>query len=70
MLIALLALLCLAILAYGFALARAAIAKRVAPGLEALALGAVVNFLDTLGIGRLKLQRMEFDPYIAFARIP
>jgi uncharacterized membrane protein YfcA len=38
-------------LAYGFALARAAIAKRVAPGAEALALGAVVNFLDTLGIG-------------------
>jgi uncharacterized membrane protein YfcA len=51
MLIALLILLGLAVLAYGFALARAAVAKRVAPGLEALALGAVVNFLDTLGIG-------------------
>ncbi|MEA3042835.1 MAG: hypothetical protein QOH47_673 [Sphingomonadales bacterium] len=51
MLIALLILLGLAILAYGFALVRAAIAKRVAPGAEALALGAVVNFLDTLGIG-------------------
>jgi len=41
----------LAILAYGFALARVAIAKRVLPSLEPLALGAVVNFLDTLGIG-------------------
>jgi len=51
MLFALLIFLGLAILAYGFALARAAIAKRVAPGGEALALGAVVNFLDTLGIG-------------------
>src|SRR3954469_6265966 len=51
MLIALLILFGLAVLAYGFALARAAIAKGVAPGLEALALGAVVNFLDTLGIG-------------------
>jgi uncharacterized membrane protein YfcA len=51
MLIALLILFGLAILAYGFALGRAAIAQRVAPGIEALALGAVVNFLDTLGIG-------------------
>ncbi|HEV2817286.1 MAG TPA: hypothetical protein VGW40_08730 [Allosphingosinicella sp.] len=51
MLIALLIILGVAILAYGVALARAAIAKRVAPGAEALALGAVVNFLDTLGIG-------------------
>ena len=51
MLNALLILLGLAIAAYGFALARAAIVKRVAPGLEAMALGAVVNFLDTLSIG-------------------
>jgi uncharacterized membrane protein YfcA len=51
MLIALLILLGLAVLAYAFALGRAAIAQRVAPGAEALALGAVVNFLDTLGIG-------------------
>jgi uncharacterized membrane protein YfcA len=51
MLIALLILLVAAVLVYGFALARAAIAARVAPGLEALALGAVVNFLDALGIG-------------------
>jgi len=51
MVYALLALLSLAIFAYGFLLVRAAIAKRVAPGIEALALGAVVNFFDTLGIG-------------------
>jgi uncharacterized membrane protein YfcA len=51
MLTVLLIMLGLAILAYGAALVRVAIAKRVAPGLEALALGAVVNFLDTLGIG-------------------
>src|SRR3954454_20031899 len=51
MLTALLVLFAVAILAYGYALARAALAKGVAPGLEALALGAVVNFLDTLGIG-------------------
>ncbi|HEY5711316.1 MAG TPA: sulfite exporter TauE/SafE family protein [Allosphingosinicella sp.] len=47
----LLTLLGMAVLIYGFVLARAAIAARVAPGAEALALGAVVNFLDTLGIG-------------------
>jgi uncharacterized membrane protein YfcA len=51
MLITLLIFLVAAILAYGFVLVRAALAARVAPGLEALALGAVVNFLDTLGIG-------------------
>ena len=51
MLYVLLTMLSLAILAYGYALARAALAKRVLPGLEALALGAVVNFFDTLGIG-------------------
>lgn len=51
MLIALLILLGLAILVYGFALARAAIAKRATPTFEALGLGAVVSFFDTLGIG-------------------
>ena len=51
LLIALLVILAAAVLAYGFALLRAAVAARVAPGAEALALGAVVNFLDTLGIG-------------------
>jgi len=26
--------------------------------------------IDTLGMGKLQLERLEFDPYIAFARIP
>ncbi len=51
MLIAVLAILGLAILIYGVALARVAIAKRVAPNIEAIGLGAVVSFFDTLGIG-------------------
>ena len=51
MLIALLLLLGLAILAYAWAFIRAAIARRVGPSLEAIVLGAVVSFLDTLGIG-------------------
>jgi uncharacterized membrane protein YfcA len=51
MLIVLLILFAVAILAYGFALGRAALARRVGPSPEALALGAIVNFLDTLGIG-------------------
>ena len=51
MLIALLTLIGLAILAYGSLLIRAAYRQRAKPSLEALALGAVVNFLDTLGIG-------------------
>jgi uncharacterized membrane protein YfcA len=51
MLIVLLILLGLAALAYGFALVRAAVARRALPNPEAIALGAVVNFFDTLGIG-------------------
>jgi uncharacterized membrane protein YfcA len=51
MLIVLLVLLGLGMLSYLFALMRAALAQRVGPNAEALALGAVVNFFDTLGIG-------------------
>ena len=51
MLNVLLVLLGLGISAYLFALMRAALAQRARPNAEALALGAVVNFLDTLGIG-------------------
>ena len=51
MLIALLTLLAIAILAYGWVLIRAAIAKRATPSFEAIGLGAVVNFFDALGIG-------------------
>ena len=51
MLIVILLMLGLAILLYGAALLRAALAARVAPKAEAVALGAVVNFFDALGIG-------------------
>jgi len=50
LLIALLIPLSLAILLYASVLTRAAIAARARPTLEALALGAVVNFFDTFGI--------------------
>src|SRR3954453_9497654 len=51
MLIALLVPLGLAILLFAFVLIRAAIAERATPGPEAILLGAVVSFFDTLGIG-------------------
>src|SRR5947209_569465 len=51
MLIALLVPLGLAILLFAFVLIRAAIAERAVPRSEAVLLGAVVSFFDTLGIG-------------------
>src|SRR3954451_20355715 len=51
MLIAILIPLGLAILMFTVILARAAIAKRAVPLPEAVALGAIVSFFDTLGIG-------------------
>jgi uncharacterized membrane protein YfcA len=51
MLTALLVPLGLAILLFGFVLLRAALAERAAPKPEAMLLGAVVSFFDTLGIG-------------------
>jgi uncharacterized membrane protein YfcA len=51
MLIALLIPLGLAALGLIFLLARAAIARRATPTFEAIVLGAVTNFFDTLGIG-------------------
>ena len=51
MLIALLIPLGLAILLFAVILVRSAIAKRALPNSEMLAVGAVVNFFDTLGIG-------------------
>src|SRR5688500_15608294 len=51
MLIALLVALTIAVLAYAVALARVAVARRVRPNVEAIGLGAVVSFFDTLGIG-------------------
>lgn len=40
-----------AMLVYAVALAQATIAQRVRPNAEAIGLGAIVNFFDTLGIG-------------------
>jgi len=71
LLIALLIPLGMAILVYATVLTRAAIARRAAPTLEALALGAVVNFFDTFGIGSfaqttawMKFRRMVPDRLI------
>ena len=71
MLIAILVPLGLGILLYLYALVRAALAKRATPTMEALALGAVVSFFDTLGIGCfapttawMKLRRMVPDRLI------
>jgi uncharacterized membrane protein YfcA len=51
MLIALLIPLTLAILVYAIVLIRAVIARHVLPKWEAVILGAITNFFDTLGIG-------------------
>ncbi len=51
MLIALLVPLALAILLFGAILVRSAIERRAVPKLEAVIVGAIVNFFDTLGIG-------------------
>ena len=71
LLIALLVPLSLAILVYASVLARAAISARAKPTLEALALGAVVNFFDTFGISSfaqttawMKFRRMVPDRLI------
>lgn len=71
MLAALLVPLCLAIAFFAFFLVRAAIAERAAPGIEAILLGAVVSFFDTLGIGSfapatawMKFRRMVPDRLI------
>ena len=51
MLLALLIPLSLAVLLFSFVLLRSAVRQRVVPNLEALIVGAVVCFFDTLGIG-------------------
>ena len=51
MLTALLIPLALAVLVYALMLVRAALASRAVPRLEAVALGAITNFFDTLGVG-------------------
>jgi uncharacterized membrane protein YfcA len=71
MLIALLVPLALATLAFSALFAWTAVKRRVAPRAEALGLGAVVSFFDTLGIGSfaptmawLKLRRLTTDKLI------
>jgi uncharacterized membrane protein YfcA len=71
MLVALLVPLGLSILLFSFVLIRAAIAERATPGREAILLGAIVSFFDTLGIGSfapttawLKFRRMVTDRQI------
>lgn len=71
MLTALLIPLALAAFVYAVALLRAAVARRSAPGLEGVALGAITNFFDTLGIGSfaptmawLKFRRLVPDRLI------
>ena len=71
LLIALLIPLGLAILVYALVLTRAAIAARATPRVEALLLGAVVNFFDTFGISSfaqttawMKFRRMVPDRLI------
>src|SRR5204862_1739482 len=41
----------LAVLLFSFVLVRSAVRQRALPKLEAIAVGAIVNFFDTLGIG-------------------
>jgi uncharacterized membrane protein YfcA len=70
-LIALLIPLALAAIFYAVMLTRAALARRAGPGLEAIALGAITNFSDTLGVGSfaptmawLKFRRLVPDRLI------
>jgi len=62
MLLALALPLAIATIVYGLILLRAMIARGAAPGVEALALGAITNFFDTLGIG-------SFAPTTAWFRL-
>jgi uncharacterized membrane protein YfcA len=62
MLIALLSVLGVAAVGFSFLLLRKAIATRAAPRLEAVVLGAVTNFFDTLGIG-------SFAPTMAWFKL-
>ena len=63
--------LALAAIFYGVVLGRAALARRAVPGFEAIALGAITNFFDTLGVGSfaptmawLKFRKMVPDKLI------
>jgi len=71
MLIALLVPVCLAAVLFGFILIRSAIARNARPSVEAMMVGVIVNFFDTLGIGSfapttawLKFRRLVPDRLI------
>ena len=71
MLTAILLIIGAAIVYYAAILTRAAVAQKAVPNLEALILGAVVNFFDALGIGSfatttawMKFRRMVPDRLI------
>lgn len=71
MLTALLIPLALAAMVYALMLVRAALARRAVPRLEGIALGAITNFFDTLGVGSfaptmawLKFRRLVPDRLI------
>ncbi|HTJ20370.1 MAG TPA: sulfite exporter TauE/SafE family protein [Steroidobacteraceae bacterium] len=71
MLMALLIPLALAALFYAVMLTRAALARRAGPGFEAIVLGVITNFFDTLGVGSfaptmawLKFRRLVPDRLI------
>lgn len=59
-------------LAYAALLIRAAVAARAGPRLEAVALGAITNFLDTLGIGSFAptMAWFKFRGLVADRHIP
>ena len=63
--------LALAAIFYGVMLTRAALARRAGPGFEAIVLGVITNFFDTLGVGSfaptmawLKFRRLVPDRLI------
>src|SRR5205809_8130364 len=72
MLIALLIPLALAIIVYAVVLMRAVIAKHVVPSWEAVIVGAVTNFFDTLGIGSFAptMAWLKFRKLLAAKLIP
>ena len=64
--------LALVAVAYAVMLIRAAVAARAVPRLEAVALGAITNFLDTLGIGSFAptMAWLKFRGLVADRLIP
>ena len=72
MLIALLVPLALAILVYAVVLIRAVVAKGIVPKGEAMVLGAITNFFDTLGIGSFAptMAWLKFRKLVPDGQIP